>query len=112
MHCIRFGIVTVCHERKICPPPEGIAPRGSGMTKPTTASILDGDPGRLEQAVEKEGGRATLRLKKDGQATVEEVVSHHSSIEGHGLKTTLRLLQPYIPQRSVYRSVQGYRHVI
>jgi hypothetical protein len=54
---------------------EGIAPRGSGMTKPTTASILDGDPGRLEQAVEKEGGRATLRLKKDGQATVEEVRS-------------------------------------
>ena len=67
-------------------PPEGIAPRGSGR-KPTTASILDGDPGRLEQAVEKEGGRATLRLKKDGQATVEEVVSHHSSVEEHGLKT-------------------------
>ena len=54
--------------------PEGIAPRGSGK-KPTTASILEGDTGRLEQAVEKEGGRATLRLKKDGEATVEEVVS-------------------------------------
>ena len=27
--------------------------------------------------MEKEGGRATLRLKNDGQATVEEVVSHY-----------------------------------
>ena len=57
--------------------PDGISPRGSGKN-PTTASILDGTTGgggRLEQAVNKEGGRATLRLKKDGQATVEEVVS-------------------------------------
>ena len=37
--------------------------------------VLEGDTGRLEGAVNKGEGRATLRLKKDGQAVVEQVVS-------------------------------------
>ena len=58
------------------PPLDGIAPRSSSKNPTSPAAILDGggDLGRLEEAVNKEGGRATLRLKKDGQATVEEVV--------------------------------------
>lgn len=35
---------------------------------------MDGDPAKLEQTVSKGEGRATLRLKKDGEAVVEEVV--------------------------------------
>ena len=54
-------------------PPDAIAPRGS-VKNPTAASVLDGDPGKLEQVMSKEERRATLRLKKDGQAVVEEVV--------------------------------------
>ena len=54
--------------------PDAIAPRGSGKN-PSAASVLEGDPEKLEQAVSKGEGRATLRLKKDGQAVVEEVVS-------------------------------------
>ena len=36
--------------------------------------VLDGDVGKLEELVSQGEGRATLRLKKDGQAVVEEVV--------------------------------------
>ena len=52
---------------------DAIAPRGSGKN-PSAVSVLDGDPEKLEQAVGKGEGRATLRLKKDGEAVVEEVV--------------------------------------
>ena len=37
--------------------------------------MLEGETSRLEGAVRKGEGRATLRLKKDGQAVVEQVVS-------------------------------------
>lgn len=37
--------------------------------------VMTGDTGRLEEMVMHGEGRATLRLKKDGQAVVEEVVS-------------------------------------
>ena len=65
---------------------DAIAPRGSGKN-PTAASVLDGDPGKLEQAVNKEEGRATLRLKKEGHAVVEEVVSgsHQNAQSTHFL---------------------------
>ena len=36
--------------------------------------ILEGDAGKLEEKLNKTEGRATLRLKQDGQAVVEEVV--------------------------------------
>lgn len=36
--------------------------------------VMDGDTGKLEEMVSRGEGRATLRLKKDGQAVVEEVV--------------------------------------
>ena len=55
------------------PPTDGIAPRGSGKNL-TTTSILDENPGKLEAVVSKGEGRTTLRLKKNGQAVVEEVV--------------------------------------
>lgn len=38
-------------------------------------SVMEGDTRRLEQAVEKGEGRATLKMKRDGQTLVEEVVS-------------------------------------
>ncbi len=36
--------------------------------------VMDGDTGKLEDMVSRGEGRATLRLKKDGQAVVEDVV--------------------------------------
>ena len=36
--------------------------------------VIEGDTSRLEGAMSKGEGRATLRLKKDGQAVVEQVV--------------------------------------
>ncbi len=59
-----------CHS----PCSESIAPRGAskgGVAVP----VMTGDTGRLEEMVAHGEGRATLRLKKDGQAVVEEVVS-------------------------------------
>ena len=54
---------------------DAIAPRGSSSKAGASVmSVLDGDTSKLEQAVSKGEGRATLRLKKDGQAVVEEVV--------------------------------------
>ncbi len=40
-------------------------------------SVMEGDTRKLEQALDKgEGrGRTTLKMKRDGQAVVEEVVS-------------------------------------
>ena len=37
-------------------------------------SVLEGDTCKLEQALDKGEGRATLKMKRDGQAVVEEVV--------------------------------------
>ena len=52
---------------------DAIAPRSSS-SKLGTMPVLEGDTSLLEGAVSKGEGRATLRLKKDGQAVVEEVV--------------------------------------
>ena len=52
---------------------DAIAPRSSS-SKGGAMPVLEGDTSRLEGAVSKGEGRATLRLKKDGQAVVEEVV--------------------------------------
>ena len=56
------------------PSPDAIAPRGTGG-KVATSLVMAGDSSRLEEAVGKGEGRATLRLKSDGQAVVEKVVS-------------------------------------
>ena len=53
---------------------DAIAPR-SASSKGGAMPVLEGDTDRLEGAVNKGEGRATLRLKKDGQAVVEQVVS-------------------------------------
>ena len=55
-----------------------IAPRSKGGGA-SVLPVLDGDTDKLEEAVIKGEGRATLRLKKDGQAVVEEVVSDTKS---------------------------------
>ena len=66
------------------PPPQtrthsdAIAPRSKGGGA-SVLPVLDGDTDKLEEAVIKGEGRATLRLKKDGQAVVEEVVSDTKS---------------------------------
>ena len=52
---------------------DAIAPRSSS-SKGGAMPVLEGDTSRLEGAVSKGEGRATLRLKKDGQAVVEQVV--------------------------------------
>lgn len=52
---------------------DAIAPRSSS-SKGGAMPVLEGETSRLEGAVSKGEGRATLRLKKDGQAVVEEVV--------------------------------------
>ena len=54
-------------------PQDAIAPRRTA--KATTAAVLDQNPQKLEELLGKGEGRATLRLKKDGQAVVEQVVS-------------------------------------
>lgn len=50
-----------------------IGPRSRSGT--ATTSVMEGDTQRLEEAVERGEGRATLKMKRDGQAIVEEVVS-------------------------------------
>ena len=62
-----YGIIIVLYI-------DAIAPR-SASSKGGAMPVLEGDTGRLEGAVNKGEGRATLRLKKDGQAVVEQVVS-------------------------------------
>ncbi len=39
--------------------------------------VMAGDTAKLEEMMTQNEGRATLRLKKDGQAVVEEVVSYY-----------------------------------
>ena len=58
---------------------DAIAPR-SLSSKGGAMPVLEGDTSRLEGAVSKGEGRATLRLKKDGKAVVEEVVRIMSSV--------------------------------
>ena len=55
------------------PVSDAIAPRRTA--KSITTAVLDQNPQKLEELVGKGEGRATLRLKKDGQAVVEQVVS-------------------------------------
>ena len=62
---------------------DAIAPRSKGGGA-SVLPVLDGDTDKLEEAVIKGEGRATLRLKKDGQAVVEEVVSDTKSSEYKG----------------------------
>lgn len=54
---------------------EAIAPRGSSKSGAAMVPVLEGDTSQLEAAVSKGEGRTTLRLKKDGQAVVEEVTA-------------------------------------
>ena len=57
---------------------DAIAPRSKGGGA-SVLPVLDGGTDKLEEAVIKGEGRATLRLKKDGQAVVEEVLSDTKS---------------------------------
>ena len=50
-----------------------IAPRGKSAAN--KASVLEQDPTMVEAAISKGGKKATLRLKQNGSAVVEEVVS-------------------------------------
>ena len=54
-----------------------IAPRGASKTSANKASILEQDPSMVETAIDKGGKKATLRLKQNGPAVVEEVVSNN-----------------------------------
>ena len=56
-------------------PPDAIGPRSKGGAPMGT--VMEGDTRKLEAALDKgEGrGRTTLKMKRDGQAVVEEVVS-------------------------------------
>ena len=51
-----------------------IAPRGTSKSAANKASILEQDPSMVETAISKGGKKATLRLKQNGSAVVEEVV--------------------------------------
>lgn len=51
-----------------------IAPRGASKPTANKASVLEQDPSMVEAAIDKGGKKATLRLKQNGQAVVEEVV--------------------------------------
>ena len=52
-----------------------IAPRGNPKSMANKASVLEQDPLMVEAAINKGGKKATLRLKQNGSAVVEEVVS-------------------------------------
>ena len=52
-----------------------IAPRGNSKSMANKASVLEQDPSMVEAAINKGGKKATLRLKQNGSAVVEEVVS-------------------------------------
>jgi len=54
-----------------------IAPRGASKTSASKASVLDQDPSMVEAAINKGGKKATLRLKQNGSAVVEEVVGNN-----------------------------------
>lgn len=51
-----------------------IAPRGASKSTSNKSSILEQDPSTVEAAIDKGGKKATLRLKQNGSAVVEEVV--------------------------------------
>ena len=55
---------------------DAIAPRSTAKGGASVVPVMEGDSSKLEEAVSKGEGRATLRLKKDGQAVVEEVVNY------------------------------------
>lgn len=55
---------------------DAIAPRSAAKGGASVVPVMEGDPEKLEEAVSKGEGRATLRLKKDGKAVVEEVVNY------------------------------------
>ena len=52
-----------------------IAPRGASKSTANKVSVLEQDPSMVEAAIDKGGKKATLRLKQNGSAVVEEVVS-------------------------------------
>ena len=54
-----------------------IAPRGASKTTANKAPVLEQDPSMVETAINKGGKKATLRLKQNGPAVVEEVVSNN-----------------------------------
>lgn len=54
-----------------------IAPRGTSKGVANKASVLEQDPLMVEAAIDKGGKKATLRLKQNGSAVVEEVVSNN-----------------------------------
>ena len=51
---------------------DSIAPRGGSRSRPVSR-ILEDKSGQVEAAVSKDEGRATLRLKKKGEAVMEKV---------------------------------------
>ena len=51
---------------------DGIGPRSKGGVP--MGSVMEGDTRKLEEAVGKGEGRTTLKMKRDGQAVVEQVV--------------------------------------
>ena len=66
MYCIDFyiSLSDVCSD--------GIGPRSKGGVP--MGSVMEGDTRKLEEAVGKGEGRTTLKMKRDGQAVVEQVV--------------------------------------
>ena len=63
-----MSLVSLYH---LCP--DAIGPRSKGGA--SMATVMEGDTRKLEQALERGEGRTTLKMKRDGQAVVEEVVS-------------------------------------
>ena len=59
-----------------------IAPRGNPKSVANKASVLEQDPTMVEAAISKGGKKATLRLKQNGSAVVEEVVSINYTVNG------------------------------
>lgn len=52
---------------------DAIGPRSKGGAP--IGTVMEGDTRKLEEALDKGEGRATLKMRRDGQAVVEEVVS-------------------------------------
>ncbi len=52
---------------------DAIGPRSKGGAP--IGTVMEGDTRKLEEALDKGEGRATLKMKRDGQAVVEDVVS-------------------------------------
>lgn len=51
---------------------DGIGPRSKGGAP--MGSVMEGDTRKLEEAMGRGEGRTTLKMKRDGQAVVEQVV--------------------------------------